>query len=66
MSSPNHSGPDHLGLEIAFMAAQRQMWDARREGDEEAAQKAQEQMDETIGLIGELLTSESTSDMLES
>jgi len=53
MSQPNE--PDHLGLELSFMAAQTEVADARRVEDPEAERTAQLKADEAIRLIGELL-----------
>lgn len=52
----DHSGPDHLGLELSFMAARTELTDAQRADDPEAERIAQLKADEAVRLIGELLS----------
>jgi len=54
VSEPN--GPDHLGLELSYMAARTELTDAQRAEDPEAERIAQLKADEAVRLIGELLS----------
>lgn len=50
-----NGSPDHLGLELSYMAAMNEVREAERAEDVEAQHIAQLKADEAVRLIGELL-----------